>query len=247
MGKTVARGVRKRNLIDALNADWDQLVACHRGAAAEWADRHPVLDGCGGLAHVLARVAAEPDLVLGALLAECAEGDQLAGRVVLQTMLGKIVRMAACDAEAGVDDYVSALWITISAYPLTARPRRIAANLALDTLKAVRQERQWLRKGEVTPYPPEAFVRELLQDAAGARGENGDEVDLDARRVIDAAQRLGLISGTTGEVLASVYADGLSGRAAGERHQTSPAAIRYRCSTTVRHLAKHAQVLADAA
>jgi len=239
---------RARNLVDALNDEWAELVDRAPEAVAGWSVRQPALQRCSGLVDVLDRVRSQPDQTLAALLTECARGERLAARVVLQAMLGKVVVMANRDPRAGLDDYVAALWITITNYPLARRAQRIAANLALDTLKAVRREQQWLRRGEVTPYPPDAFVRELvLEAAARERAGRDDGEDLDARRVIAAAQRLGLISEATGAVLTSVYADGLSGQAAGERHHTSPAAIRYRCSTSIRRLAQHAGDLADVA
>ena len=63
-------------------------------------------------------------------------GDQLAGRVVLQAVIGRMVRMAQRDPRAGIDDYLAQLWCAISSYPLQRRPVRIAANLSMDTLKA---------------------------------------------------------------------------------------------------------------
>jgi hypothetical protein len=248
MAKTVARAGREMNLVDALNAEWAELVTDTPGTVEVWGGRHPAVSGCSGLADVLNLVRADPDKVLAALLVECSLGDQLAGRVVLQAMLGKIVRMAARDAQSGVDDYVSLMWVRIRTYPLAARPERIAANLALDTLKAVLQERRWLRSGEVTPYPPDAFVRQAFAEAM-ARDSSGPgyAAEPDARGVINAAQRLGLINGEASAVLTSVYADGLSGAAAGELYRTSPGAIRYRCSTSVRRLAQHAHLLVSAA
>jgi hypothetical protein len=47
--------------------------------------------------------------------------------------------------------------------------------------------------------------------------------------------------------LFSVYADGLTGRAAARRHDTTPAMVRYRCSRAVRRLAEDPMVLALAA
>jgi DNA-directed RNA polymerase specialized sigma24 family protein len=70
---------------------------------------------------------------------------------------------------------------------------------------------------------------------------------LTADSLIDAASRLGLIDGLTRQVLLSVYAEGLSGRLAADRHQTSPEMVRYRCSRAVRRLAQHSAALADAA
>lgn len=246
MGKTVTRGGRERNLVDALNSEWDRLLAGDREPIRGWRVRHQALEGCGDLAQVLDRIALRSDPVLGALLAECAHGDQLAGRVVLQAMLGKIVRMAARDAVAGVDDYVSAMWVRIRTYPLATRPIKIAANLALDTLKSVTDERRPLRRGEVTPYPPEMFLQEMFAREM-SRQHLGSVPDLDARKVIRAASRLGLINEASAAALTRVYADGLTGTEAARSLGTSPGMVRYRCSTSVACLSRHAAALAAAA
>ena len=82
------------------------------------------------------RSARDPDPVLGrSAWPSPWTATSLAGRVVLQTMLGKVVRLAQAHPDVAVDDFVSALWCRIRTYPLTRRPRRIAANLALDTRK----------------------------------------------------------------------------------------------------------------
>lgn len=245
---TMARGRRQRNLVNALNAEWDQLVEADRGTVAEWARRQSALEACEGLGHLLDAVRANPDPVLGALVAECASGEELAGRTVLQAMLGKVVRMASSDAWAGVDDYVAAMWMQIRTYPLQTRPVRIAANLGLDTLKAVTAERGWCRAGEVTPYPPDTFVQQTFAalHQAGNRFDP-EESALDASRVIRTARSLGLINAEAEAVLTCVYADGLSGKATAERLHTSPGMVRYRCSITVARLARHAPALADAA
>jgi hypothetical protein len=112
------------------------------------------------LDDLLAAAQGCPDAILGALLTEVSKGNQLAGRVILQALLGRIVRMATRDPWAGVDDYVAALWCRIQTYPFTSRPTRIAANLSMDTLKTVYDERRWLREGEVPSWPPEAFCDE---------------------------------------------------------------------------------------
>src|SRR3712207_6082600 len=145
------------SIVGALNRDWDELVYRHRGSLTGWSRRHEVLVEYESLDDLLAAARGHSDAILGALLTEVSKGDQLAGRVVLQALLGRIIRMAGRDRSAGVDDYVSALWCRIQTYPLARRPTSIAANLSMDTLKAVHAEGRWLREGEVTPWPPGAF------------------------------------------------------------------------------------------
>jgi DNA-directed RNA polymerase specialized sigma24 family protein len=168
---------------------------------------------------------------------------QFAGRIVLQTMLGKLVTMAAADRRHGVEDYVGHLWARIGSYPLQARPRRIAANLALDTLKAVtREDRRPTGIAEPVPVLTEALERIGLDRAA-----DDPIADLTAHRVLRTAATLGLIDEPTRRLLQTVYADGLTSAEAAARHGLTPATVRFRCSRAVRRLAKHATEIADAA
>jgi hypothetical protein len=118
-------GRRRGAIVETLNRDWDELVDRHRGSVRGWSRRHGALAECRSLADVLLAARDQPDAVLGALLTEVSTGDQLAARVVLQAMLGRIIRMAGADPAAGVDDYVSALWCRIRSYPgRAAQPDR---------------------------------------------------------------------------------------------------------------------------
>ena len=130
----------------------------------------------------------------------------------------------------------------------------MAANLALDTLKAVRAERRGERDAVLTP----AALTEAIEDrraqpvglpgvVAGRDGSVVDVEPLTAARVIRSAQRQRLVDRATGALLHTVYADGLSGRAAAQRHHTSPGSVRVRCSRAVRVLSQYADRLVEAA
>jgi len=127
-------------------------------------------------------VRADPDAALLALLVLHRQGDAAAGRVVLQAMLGKLVRMAAPDPHATFGDFLGALWERIATYPIERRPRRVAANLALDTLKA-------LRSGT---WRPTCRLADAAPDAA-APGDAAGESRLEAR-----ARELGEVVGGAG-------------------------------------------------
>jgi len=168
---------------------------------------------------------------------------------VLQALLGLMVRMAARDGQAGVDDYVSALWCQIRAYPLDRRPSSIAANLTLDTLKAVHRERRWLVRGEVTTWPPGDVFDELC-DHAMRRTAAGPPSPADlvgAADVLATAYELGLIDQSTRAILVGVYLEGLTGVDVAQRHGTSPGSVRARCSKAVRRMAESAPALLKAA
>lgn len=237
-------------IIDALNADWQLLQVANAETVQRWSRDHAVLTSCHTLDDVLAAVRIAPDPTLAALLMRDAAGEELAGRAVLQAMLGKVVRMAGCDPRASVDDYIAAMWCRIRTYPLADRPVKIAANLALDVLKAVGQETRWNRRGEVVaPIPPGRLLDQLHDEAlVRARADHNNGIAAStAAGVIAAAGALGLIDEPTRKVLLSVYAEGLSGRDAAARHHTTAAMVRFRCSRGVRRLAQHSASLAEAA
>ena len=237
-------GRRRGAIVEALNRDWDELADRHRGSVGGWSRRHGALAECRSLADVLLAARGQPDAVLGALLTEVSTGDHLAARVVLQAMLGRVVRMAARDSAAGVDDYVSALWCRILKYPLARRPTRIAANLSMDALKTVSGERRWLQEGEVTPWPPEVFWQE--QHELLFVPPEPDRVG--ASEVLRAGRDRGVIDGPVHALLLSVYVDELTGAEAARRHRTSAESVRVRCSQAVHRLAAHRNdLLADVA
>lgn len=232
-------------VLSRMDVEWAALQQDPRATEACrcWSARVPALSGCISPGDVLDRVAGQPDVVLGHLLAESAAGDPLAGRVVLQALLPKVVRMAAVDPAAEVDDYVTALWCEIAVYPLGRRPTSVAANLALDTLKAVRRERRPLLDVVASPH-----VVLLAADRRPGQvvGTSPWSVGPSAAQVLALARQHRLVDPATGELLRSVYADGLSGASAARRHGLSPGAVRVRCSRALKVLADHAPLLAEA-
>lgn len=204
-----------------------------RSLNQEWAElaRLPVPHSWAGSAEfvgeTLAAIGDDPDARLGDLLRCCAGGDQLAGRVVLQAMLGKLVRLAAEDGRHGVDEYVAECWLGVATYPLARRPRRIAANLAMDTRRRVRSGDD-RRPG----------VR-LAADA------DSDPVRvLEVSGVVRAATRLGLIDRAAGACLYAVYGLGLRSHEAARALRISADLVRWRNARSIRRLAPHAAILA---
>lgn len=235
-------------LVAHLDGEWRQLLDRTPELAPTWR-QHPALAACAGLAEVLSRAATGADEVLRPLLVEAHRGDDLAGRVVLQALLGRLVGMARRDREAVVDDYVAALWCVLSGYPLDRRPVRIAANLALDTLKAVHRERAGSVRSGATCRPAGDELERLL-DAASlptTTRHSADADELTAVDVLDAGRRLRLIDDTTRGLLHHVYVEGLSGREAAQRAGTTQGSLRVRCSRAVRRLAAHAPALLEVA
>lgn len=250
MKRTAAGGPRpgaRDGIVRALNQEWVELDRGSRDAENGWARRHPVFAGCRDLDEILVCVRRDPDTALHALLTEAATGDQRAGRVVLQAMIGRLVQMAYRDPRAGMDDYIAAMWCEIQTYPLVRRPVRIAANLALDTLKSVVREHRWMGQGEVTTWPPGELLNDIFHSAGSVSSDVLAPADLDARMVLAAARRLELINGSVHELLSSVYLDGLSGVATAERLGSTAGSVRVRCSRAVSRLVSAAPQLLEAA
>ena len=83
-----SRRRRGFSLVEALDREWCDLGLRHPGTVSRWADRHDVLAPCGSFDDVLSAARLNSDPILAALLTEVASGDQLAGRVVLQSLIG---------------------------------------------------------------------------------------------------------------------------------------------------------------
>lgn len=217
------------NLVDRLDQEWHHTACLTDDECEGWsASRHELSD-CRSPAQVLAAIPRSPDALLGFLIGRHQAGSALAARIVLQAMLGKMVRMSYTGTAAGepraLDDLVTHMWCQIACYPLARRPSRIAANLALDSLKAA--QREWRHHREV-PAAPDAVVDEL------ERRQPPEDDDWAAAAVIADAHRLGRITATTRDILLAVYSEGLSGDSAARRWGCSPAAIRTRCRTAIK-------------
>lgn len=227
-----------------MDVEWEALVEDRAAAEAcrRWAVSTPALAGTTGPAEVLARVAGAPDEVLGLLLGRAAAGEVLAGRVVLQALLPKVVRMASVDRAAEVDDYLTAMWCTIATYPLERRPTSVAANLALDTLKAVRRLRHPVVDVVTSPHVVLLAADRAPGHVVGAASEPRGP---GAAHVLAQARHHRLVDPLTYDLLRSVYAEGQSGEVAGRPHGLSPAAVRSRCSRAVRVLARSPELLAS--
>lgn len=232
-----------RRLLTSINTQWRDLVRHSGQVVSGWSRRWECLAPCADLAACIVRPRGRCDEVLGALVTASREGDDVAGRAILQALLPAMVRMAERDRAAGLSDYLGQLWCRIRTYPLERRPAKIANNLELDTLKSVCRERAGGgQRATVVPIGGEDLEGIVLR-----RERPGEAFEPTARTVIGAAVASGLIDEYTSKVLHTVYADGLTGREAARRHHTSVDLIRWRCSRGVRTLARHATLLAEVA
>lgn len=198
-----------------LNAEWAYLQ--QTAVPSDW-PQHP-----GTLGDVLAAVADDPDAVLADLLARHAAGDELAGRVVLQAMVGKLVLLAARDGAHQLGDYLAECWLRLGSYPLRRRPRRIAANLAMDTRRAV-----WAADAQTPLVDPAQLPEQAWPTTPGVTG------------LVRAATRLGLLDRDSGACLYAVYELGLRSHEAAQHLRISPELVRWRNARSLRRLAPHA-------
>jgi DNA-directed RNA polymerase specialized sigma24 family protein len=115
---------------------------------------------------------ADADLVLGAL-ARRAATDDLAARTLLQAVLPGLRSLANAhywlapreELEASL---VAVAWEHIRSYPITTRPRRIAANLLLDTGHHLRRA--------YPPHPAQAIADAGNSEGLGAAPGPGEEL-----------------------------------------------------------------------
>ncbi len=201
---------------------WPETIAREMNAvAAELAER-PRPWGSEGLAGVFDSIREAPDEVLYQLLVACHEGDQLAGRVVLCALAGKIVRMANRDPRADLQDYLGAVWEQIVTYPLR-RSRSVAANIVLDALRLVKRGQMvdWVSFAEeaVVAQPPTPSV--------------------EVRRLFHAARRDQVVDLRWLTTAEQVYVSGFSSKEVAERQGISAATVRWRCRRVQAELARN--------
>lgn len=192
------------------------------------ADCHPLLAGCRTPADLALKAGTDAGLL--ALVAAAQDGAQLAGRVVIQVMLPRLISLAARDPRATIEDYLGEAWLVVMGFPL-ARNRAVLTNLCLDVLKKLSRARARTAREHPTRTPPEPPASPATEPGAA--------------ELLDLAGARGLVSRANIEVLRSVYAEGLSGKDAAARHGISHDMVRYRCSSALRHLrARRGELLA---
>ena len=194
--------------LDRLEREWQALQGGPLAARLRaWGHGEPALSAFAS-ADALIRFlhsrapGLDKDAVLNGLLAR-ARTDPLAARVVLQALLpglkGLARRMFLEADEAGQlwQLLLASAWERIRTYPLERRPRRIAANLLLDTMRATLDElaRERRRRGELpasalvasAATPPAGDVETLLARAVAAAAISTGEAELILRTRIDEA------------------------------------------------------------
>jgi DNA-directed RNA polymerase specialized sigma24 family protein len=193
--------------LDRLDREWQALTSGALPAQLRaWALEEPVLAAFASPSALIRFLhtrgaGPEKDAVLRGLLAR-ARVDPLAARVVLQALrpglkgLAKRIFLDADDVEQLWQLLLASVWEQIRTYPLERRPRRIAANLLLDSMRAALTElaRERRRRHELpaSPIVPDAAaaptapdVETLLGRAVAAGAISADEAELILRTRID--------------------------------------------------------------
>lgn len=249
VGGITRTGARRRSgnsLAGQLNAEWSALHddPATNAVVATWARRDQALREFASLDDVERAVAQDPparvDAILLALLNLAQAGDGLAGRTVLQLMLGKAIRIAIShtgrDTKENLEHAaVTALWMTIATYPTTRRPTKIAANIAMDTLHAVCGELAHHRSE--TPTEP-AVLASSLVDRWAADCDSAP-ADLELLELLAWAVDHHTITAADAVLILDIYLPmpgQAGGQAAAARHNLTWPAARQRASRAVRKI-----------
>jgi hypothetical protein len=224
-----------------------------------WAISEPALADAGSLQELLMQIdegsRQVDDAMLGALVRLFHAGQTMAGRVVLQAMLPKLIRFARTtrptrDGGAGADHrqvIVATFWSVLASYPINRRATSVASGLALDTLNKLTAELRGNTFEEV-PVDPQHLtvaVQEQVEDIPGPAGSISADADL--LEVIAWGLDTEVLTKADAAMLVQVYLPqpGQNGTAAAaEQLGLSPATVRQRCSRARRRLvtAVHAEL-----
>ncbi|MCB9387571.1 MAG: hypothetical protein H6517_07075 [Microthrixaceae bacterium] len=153
-----------QGVLGQLDQEWERLAESVHGrrAVRGWGAGEPFFDGVRSLGALVERInergrAEESDAIILVLLRHAAE-DDLAARTVLQAMMPAIKNLTskfstcgAWSAEETAAVVVAAMWERIRTYPIERRPRKVAANLALDTRQRVWRSGHKLVHGRLPP------------------------------------------------------------------------------------------------
>ncbi|MCL1923760.1 MAG: hypothetical protein FWG15_07915 [Propionibacteriaceae bacterium] len=211
----MAAGESPGVIISRLNREWEEYAQ----QVPTWASN------CATMAMVLHSIRFDPDRVLSELISACQKGDRLAGRVIVQALLPKIILMASTNPYPPIEHILSALWIRIAHYRLDRRPCCVAANLTLDARKDA------VAECRVRVSAPQEHVE--------------DQEKHTAEEIIDTARDLRLATSQSLNIVEKVYVDGLPSAQVASLYNMSPAAVRRRCSDTVRRLRDQRHLLYD--
>lgn len=181
-------------LFAALEREWQVVAVSSEADAAlqSWA-ADPVLGGIRSIGEILERTRpgtnrASADSLLGALLRRAPRND-IAARAALQALSPGLInvarRMGAARDPDVAAEVVTVALARIKCYPYERRPRAIAANVVLDVLHALWQDRASAGREMATP------AEELHRVAEPERAERAERSRPNAREVLEVAASSG--------------------------------------------------------
>lgn len=192
------------SIFDELEREWPRLVE-RPEVARSLSDVCSIVD-VGHPRELVAQMReATPtasNAVLAVLVARATAGDGLAGRVTLQLLLPGARRLARRWPRLGDPDEraamaVAAFWAQIRRYPLTRRPRAIAANIVWDAIHEIHRMLQ--RRDRVHAVQVEADQLPAERSPLAAAAHPASEL---LQVVADAVDQ-GLVSREDAELIVS--------------------------------------------
>ncbi len=234
--------------------DWTRPGA--NGEALSWLAGVHGLRATVGLLQGTDLACGARDAVLVGLLERARDGDRLAGRVVLQTMMPAAVRLAQAitnrpdvlgDRDEAFALVLAALWQTIATYPVASRRARVPANLYLDTLALVRRGHTSSSHRALT-FPEQSFGDVRLAADPGRLDAGSDDpagpADAQLCTLLAWAVRCAVLRLAEAQLLARVYClDGGpagAGPAIAAELGISWPALRQRCHRLARQVGRAA-------
>jgi DNA-directed RNA polymerase specialized sigma24 family protein len=223
-----------------LEREWRRQLAGRELAAcfARWRAREGALRRFTGPAGVLAFLRRSArgeaqDAVLRALLSR-ARGDPAAGGLVLHALLPGLKRLSARllvdtrEQEELWSALLACAWQRIRTYPVERRPRRVAANLLLDTLHdAVGAHRVAVRaRAELDVVPARPPV-------------GGPQIERDVEAVMARAVQAGAVTAAEAELILRTRIDGVALVALAASEGVAYDALRVRRRRAERRLLVH--------
>lgn len=222
------------NLFQQLDKDWQRVVAGGDGrrACLRWSRNDPAL------AHIQCpqelvdeiRTASDParsDELLSAIV-RLAPNDAMAARLVLQALIPGLRCIARRFSSLAESDEVEATvvahaWARIRTYPHDRRPRRVAANVVLDTRK---DSLRALRPTAPLAHPQANSDSEALRM----------EVEDDLVVLVNEAQHRGFISEPEAQLIISTRVEGRSLTAVADTMSSTSSALGKRRARAERRL-----------
>lgn len=251
-----------------LTQEWADLhsMPSTRNTVCRWGRREPALTGFtrpGDIVDAIDVGSNElKNAMLLALIRLFQDGQQLAGRTVLQALLPKLVKTSAhaigctSSADTWAEDRrhitLAEFWDVMAGYPVDRRTTSVALNLALDTLHRVSGAR---RPADAIPVDPHDLsdsgdLGDRRTWATHTPGHGADHreltVDADLLQVIVWGMRHGIITQQEAQLLTTAYlpeqTTGFGFAAAARQLGLTQAAVRQRCSRAARKLTEAVRI-----